>query len=48
MRQFYAFRLQSQDEEGTTVLQGGCLFQQYVVNCYASVEQFRLQFVRAN
>ncbi|KAG5553887.1 hypothetical protein RHGRI_011678 [Rhododendron griersonianum] len=48
MREFYAFRLQFQDIEGKTLLQGGRLFQQFVVDCYAAIEQDRLNFVRCN
>lgn len=48
MREFYAFRLQFRDSEGKTLLQGGRLFQQFVVDCYAAIEQDRLNFVRCN
>ncbi|XP_028107811.1 uncharacterized protein LOC114306727 [Camellia sinensis] len=46
MREFYAFRLQFRVGEGKTLLQGGCLFQQFVVDCYAAIEQDRLNFIR--
>ncbi|KAK9280663.1 hypothetical protein L1049_014360 [Liquidambar formosana] len=48
MRQFYAFRLQHRDGEGKTILQGGRLFQQFVVDCYAAIEQHRLTYVKLN
>ncbi|KAG5566136.1 hypothetical protein RHGRI_001911 [Rhododendron griersonianum] len=48
MLEFYAFRLQFRDSEGKTLLQGGRLFQQFVVDCYAAIEQDRLNFVRCN
>lgn len=48
MREFYAFRLQFRDIEGKTLLQGGRLFQQFVVDCYAAIEQDRLNFIRCN
>ncbi|XP_028086979.1 uncharacterized protein LOC114287735 [Camellia sinensis] len=46
MREFYAFRLQFRVGEGKTLLQGGRLFQQFVVDCYAAIEQDRLNFSR--
>ena len=46
MREFYAFRLQFRVGEGKTLLQGGRLFQQFVVDCYAAIEQDRLNFIR--
>ncbi|KAF7140800.1 hypothetical protein RHSIM_Rhsim06G0055700 [Rhododendron simsii] len=48
MREFYAFRIQFRDSEGKTLLQGGRLFQQFVVDCYVAIEQDRLNFVRCN
>ncbi|KAF8397618.1 hypothetical protein HHK36_016538 [Tetracentron sinense] len=48
IREFYAFRLQFRSTEGTTLLQGGRLFQQFVVDCYAAIEQERLNWVRFN
>ncbi|KAL6999590.1 hypothetical protein U1Q18_052364 [Sarracenia purpurea var. burkii] len=51
MREFYAFRFQFRDDEGmtlVTLLQGGRLFQQFVVDCYATIEQYRLNFTKCN
>ncbi|XP_071739627.1 uncharacterized protein [Rutidosis leptorrhynchoides] len=46
MREFYCYRIQQRKNEGTTLLRGGRLFQQYLVDAYTSVEEQRLQWVR--
>ena len=38
----------SWDSEGTSLLQGGKLFQQFVVDCYAAIEQERHSFIGNN
>ena len=48
MREYYAFRLQQRSHEGNTLLLGGRLFQQFIVDAYTSIEEERLQWVRQN
>ena len=42
MRKYYAFRLQQRDNEGQTLLRGGKLFHQFIINAYSCIEQERL------
>ncbi|XP_071718001.1 uncharacterized protein [Rutidosis leptorrhynchoides] len=46
MREYYCYRIQHRENEGTTLLRGGRLFQQFLVDAYTSVEEQRLQWVR--
>ncbi|XP_026451721.1 uncharacterized protein LOC113352060 [Papaver somniferum] len=48
MREYYAFRLQQRSNEGRTLIRGGRLFQQFVVDAYATIEQCRLKWVRCH
>ncbi|XP_026377985.1 uncharacterized protein LOC113272351 [Papaver somniferum] len=48
MREYYAFRIQQRQNEGQTILRGGRLFQQFVVDAYATIEQSKLNWVRGN
>lgn len=48
LMQFYAYRLQVRVGEGTGLHLAGRLFQQYIVDAYAIIEQNRLNFVRTN
>ncbi|XP_026459021.1 uncharacterized protein LOC113359642 [Papaver somniferum] len=48
MREYYAFRLQQRSNEGQTLIRGGRLFQQFVVDAYATIEQCRLKWVRGH
>ncbi|XP_026398220.1 uncharacterized protein LOC113293999 [Papaver somniferum] len=48
MREYYAFIIQQRAGDGQTLLRGGRLFQQYVVNAYATIEQSRLQWVKSH
>jgi hypothetical protein len=45
---YYAFRLFQRAEEFSTVLHGGRLLQQYMVDAFASVDQNRLSYLRHN
>ncbi|OSC97182.1 hypothetical protein PYCCODRAFT_1351447, partial [Trametes coccinea BRFM310] len=45
---FYAYQIQVRHQEFSTVLRGGRLFQQYIVDMWASSEQSRLRFLRHN
>ncbi|XP_061993578.1 uncharacterized protein LOC133711477 [Rosa rugosa] len=48
MRSYYAYRIQERTNENGTLLKGGRLFQQFLVDCYATVEEDRLDYVRNN
>ena len=45
---FYAFHLHQRNTERDTLLQGFCLFQEYVCMAFAKVENMRLQFLASN
>lgn len=45
---YYAFRLFSRDREFSTILHGGRLLQQYMVDAFASIDQNRLSYLRRN
>ena len=46
MREYYAYRTQHRRNEGQTILCGGRLFQQFIVDAYAAIEEERLRFIR--
>jgi len=48
MREFYCYQLQERRTQGNTLFRGGRLFQQYIVDAYASVEEDRLDYIRKN
>lgn len=48
MRQYYAFRIQQRNQESQALLRGGRLFQQYLVDAYACIEEGRLNWIRNN
>nr|CAD1836025.1 unnamed protein product [Ananas comosus var. bracteatus] len=48
MREFYAYRIQNRPAEGTTLVRGGKLFQQYIVDAFSCVEEERLDYIRRN
>ena len=48
MRSFYAFQLQQHLNEGNTLFKSGRLFQQYITDAYATVEEYGLDFIRHN
>ncbi|PIN26452.1 DNA helicase PIF1/RRM3 [Handroanthus impetiginosus] len=48
MREFWAFRFQHRDLEGTTILQRGRLYNQLAVDCYAAIEQQRLNYIKTH
>jgi hypothetical protein len=47
-REYYAYRLQKRQGEGHTLIYGGRLFQQFVVDAYTCIEGIRLMWVRRN
>ncbi|XP_020094143.1 uncharacterized protein LOC109714116 [Ananas comosus] len=48
MREFYAYRMHNRLEEGRTLISGGKLFQQYIVDAFSCVEEERLDYIRKN
>jgi alkylation response protein AidB-like acyl-CoA dehydrogenase len=48
MREYYAYRLQTRQDEGRALIYGGRLFQQFVVDAYICIEAIRLMWVRRN
>ncbi|KAL0340239.1 UNVERIFIED_CONTAM: hypothetical protein Sradi_4540700, partial [Sesamum radiatum] len=48
MREFWAFRFQHRESKGMTLLQGRRLFNQLAVDCYAAIEQQRLNFTKTH
>ncbi|TXG61508.1 hypothetical protein EZV62_012871 [Acer yangbiense] len=48
MRAFIAYQIQDRFEEDATLLKGGKLFQQFLVDAYATLEEDRLDFIRSN
>ena len=48
MRSFYAFQLQQRLHEENTLFRAWRLFQQYIVDSYASIEENRLDYVKQN
>ncbi|XP_071692044.1 uncharacterized protein [Rutidosis leptorrhynchoides] len=46
MREYCCYRIQQRDNEGTTLLRGGRLFQQYLVDAYTAIEEQRLRWLR--
>ena len=47
-REYYAYRLHTRQGEADTLFHGGKLFQQFVVDAWAAVDQNRLNFLRKN
>ena len=45
---YYAYRLHQRRNEASTILQGGRLFQQWIVDGWASTEQSKLNWIKAN
>nr|GEX32562.1 hypothetical protein CTI12_AA123990 [Tanacetum cinerariifolium] len=48
MKQYYAYVIQQRNHQGNTLLRGGRLFQQYLVDAYTAVEEQRHQWTRNN
>ncbi|GJY59114.1 ATP-dependent DNA helicase PIF1-like protein [Tanacetum coccineum] len=48
MKEYYAYVIQQRNGKGNTLLKGGCLYQQYLVDAYMAVEKQRLQWTRNN
>ncbi|GKB65976.1 ATP-dependent DNA helicase PIF1 [Tanacetum coccineum] len=48
MKEYYAYIIQQQKNQGTTLLRGGRLFQQYLVEAFTAIEEQRLNWTRNN
>ncbi|GKB60042.1 ATP-dependent DNA helicase PIF1-like protein, partial [Tanacetum coccineum] len=48
MKEYYAYIIHQRNDQGTTLVKGGCLFQQYLVDAYTAIEQQRLKWTRNN
>jgi hypothetical protein len=48
MAKFYDYQLQHRDTDGITLLRGGQLRQQYILDAYVVVEQTRLMYLCLN
>ncbi|GKA70681.1 helicase [Tanacetum coccineum] len=48
IKEYYAYVIQYIQEQGTTLLRGGRLFQQYLVDAYTAIEEQRLSWTRNN
>ncbi|GJT05021.1 hypothetical protein Tco_0839483 [Tanacetum coccineum] len=48
MKEYYSCIIQQRPNQGTTLLTGGRLFQQYLVDAYNAVEEQRLKWTRNN
>lgn len=45
-REFYAYVLQQRPSDGLTLIKGGKLFHQYVVDAFTSIERMRLEYIK--
>ncbi|GJX82815.1 DNA helicase PIF1, ATP-dependent [Tanacetum coccineum] len=48
MKEYYAYVIQYRKEQGTTLLRGGRIYQQYLVDAYTTIEEQRLSWTRNN
>ncbi|GJU39517.1 helicase [Tanacetum coccineum] len=48
MKEYYAYIIQQRQNQGTTLLRGGTLFQQYLVVAFTANEEQRLNWIRNN
>lgn len=48
MREYYAYKLMIRPNEGMTLHLGGRLWQQFVVDAFAAVEQYRLDWIKTH
>lgn len=46
MREYYCYKIKHRDNEATTLLRGGRIFQQYLVDAYTAIEEQRLRWMR--
>ncbi|GJV04455.1 helicase [Tanacetum coccineum] len=48
MKEYYAYVIQQRNGQGNTLLSGGHLYHQYLVDAYTAIEEQRLQWTRNN
>ncbi|GJU68794.1 AT-hook motif-containing protein [Tanacetum coccineum] len=48
MKEYYAYIIQQRQNQGTTLLRGGRLFLQYLVDAFTAIEEQRLNWTRNN
>ena len=48
MREFFAYRLQQQEDKRTNILEGGKILQELIVDAYGGIEEQRLRWARNN
>ncbi|XP_048606214.1 uncharacterized protein LOC111203798 [Brassica napus] len=48
IRQYYAAQIQTRLNQGMTLVKGGCLLHQYVVDVFTAIEEDRLRWARNN
>lgn len=48
MKEYYAYLIQQRNISSNTLIRGGCLFQQFLVDAYAIVEESRLRYIKDN
>ncbi|GKD37705.1 helicase, partial [Tanacetum coccineum] len=48
MKEYYTCIIQQRNDQGTTLIRGGRLFQQYLFDAYTAVEEQRLKWTRNN
>ena len=48
LREYYAYIIQEIRNSGNTLLRGGRLLQQFIVDAYTSVKEMRLQCIKDN
>ncbi|GJU47770.1 helicase [Tanacetum coccineum] len=48
MKEYYAYIIQQRNDQGNTLLKGGRLYQQFLVDAFTAVEEQRLKWTRNN
>ncbi|KAJ6861605.1 ATP-dependent DNA helicase [Populus alba x Populus x berolinensis] len=48
MRAYYAYLIHEREKQESTLIKGGRLYQQFLVDAFVNVEEERLDFIRAN
>ncbi|KAL6585637.1 hypothetical protein OROMI_002281 [Orobanche minor] len=48
MKEYYSYMIQQRNNQGNTLIRGGRLFQQYLVDAYTAIEEQRLKWTRNN
>ncbi|GJU22197.1 ATP-dependent DNA helicase PIF1-like protein [Tanacetum coccineum] len=48
MKEYYSYTIHHRRDQGTTLIRGGRIFQQYLVDAYTAIEEQRLKWTRNN